>query len=166
MEELKKQVPEKNTFIHLTGFSRTTNPQRLNIPRGPTVDIKNYLSEMHRSKYIFSPDGDRPECYRHYEAIGMGTMPITQLDASTHSHLEGNAIFNNSEWNLTVLEATLPQNPQVNQRLIFEEYWMEYVERIVGRPLRWWDPSRDVRSSLAEITDIVAKIDTENATLS
>jgi hypothetical protein len=87
----------------------------------------------------------------------MGNMPITQLDAGTHSHLEGNAVFNNSLWNLTVLEATLPQNPQVNQRLIFEEYWMEYVERIVGRPLRWWDPSRDVHASLAEITETVKK---------
>jgi hypothetical protein len=79
-------------------------------------------------------------------------VPITQLDASTHSHLEGNAIFNNSVWNLTVLEATLPQNPLVSQQLIFEEYWMEYVERVVGRPLRWRDPSRDVHTSLAEIT--------------
>jgi hypothetical protein len=66
----------------------------------------------------------------------MGAMPITQLDASAHFHLAGNAIFNNSIWNLTILEMTLPQNPQVNQRLIFEKYWMEYVERIVGRPLR------------------------------
>ena len=165
LEELKKQVPEKDTFIHLTGLSRATNPQRLTIPRGPRVNIKRYLREIHRSKYIFSPDGDRPECYRHYEAIGMGTMPITQLDAGTHSHLEGNVIFGNSEWNVTVLETTLTQNPQVNQRLIFEEYWMEYVERIVGRPLRWWDPSRDVGCSLAEITDIVAKSNTENVTL-
>jgi hypothetical protein len=85
----------------------------------------------------------------------MGTMPITQLDARMHSHLQGNAVFNNAVWNLTVLEATLPQNPQVNQRLVFEEYWMEYVERIVGRPLRWWDPSRDVHASLAEITETV-----------
>jgi hypothetical protein len=122
------------------------------------VGVEKYLSGMHASRYVISPDGDRPECYRHYEAIGLGTVPITQLDASTHSHLEGNVIFNNSVWNLTVLEATLSQKtPHVNQRLIFEEYWMEYVERIVGRPLRWWDPSHDVFSSLAEITETVKK---------
>jgi hypothetical protein len=155
--QLKNQAPVKGTFIHLTGFNAITNPQRLNIPSGPFVGSQRYLSEMHASKYVFSPDGDRPECYRHYEAIAMGAMPITQLDASTHFHLAGNVIFNNSMWNVTLLEATLPQNPQVNQRLIFEEYWMEYVERTVGRPLRWWDSSRKLRCSLAEIADIVRK---------
>lgn len=70
--------------------------------------------------------------------------------------LAGNAIFENTDWNLTTLAETLPPNPQVNQRLIFEEYWMEYVERIVGRPLRWYDPLRDVHSSLGDIQDLVA----------
>jgi hypothetical protein len=160
-----KPSPEKDNFIYLSGFSRTTNPQRLSIPRGPKVNVEKYLRGMHASKYILSPDGDRPECYRHYEAIGMETMPITQLEKSTHIYLQGNAIFNNSQWNLTILEASLLPSPTVNQRLIFEEYWMEYVERIVRQPLRWWDPSRDMHTTLAEITDIVRKSDTGNATL-
>ena len=151
-----REPPEKNNTIYVSGFSRATNKQRLNIPRGPTVRVSKYLKDMRASKYVLSPDGDRPECYHHYEAIGMGCMPITQLDMRTHTHLYGNAIFNNTNWNLTWLEDTLPRNPQVNQRLIFEEYWMEYVEKIVGRPLRWWDPSRDVHSSLAEIQHLVA----------
>lgn len=83
-------------------------------------------------------------------------MPITQMDAKTHSHLSGQVVFNNTNWNLTSLALSLPANPKVNQRLIFEEYWMEYVERIVGRPLRWYDPSRDVHSSLKEIQNLVA----------
>jgi hypothetical protein len=99
----------------LTGFSAATNPQRRNIPNGLVVGFQRYLSKMHASKYVVSPDGDWPECYRHYEAIAMGAMPITQLDASIHFHLAGNVIFNNSTWNLTTLEMTLPQNPQVNQ---------------------------------------------------
>lgn len=156
-EELRKDAPEKNTTIYVSGFSRATNPQRYHIPYGPRVPITQYLSEMRASKYIISPDGDRPECYRHYEAIGMGSMPITQMDAKTHIHLGKNAVYDNTNWNLTTLEETLPQHPQVNRRLIFEEYWMEYVERIVGRPLRWYDPSRDVHSSLAEIQDLVSK---------
>ena len=111
---------------------------------------------MRESKYIISPDGDRPECYRHYEAIAMGCMPITQMDAKTHRHLNENVIYNNTNWNVTTLAESLPPNPHVNQRLIFEEYWIEYGERIVGRPLRWYDPSRDVHSSLAEIQALVA----------
>ena len=71
----------------------------------------------------FHPMGIGPSVisYHHYKAIAMGAMPITQLDASTHFHLADYVIFNNSMWNVTLLEATLRQNPQVNQRLIFEE---------------------------------------------
>jgi hypothetical protein len=32
---------------------------------------------------------------------------------------------------------------------------MEYIEREIGRPMRWWDPSRNVRCSLAEIEETV-----------
>jgi hypothetical protein len=107
---------------------------------------------MHESNYIISPDGDRPECYRHYEAIGLGTMPITQLHPHLYRHLSGNVVFNETKRNMTELETTLPRDPKVNQRLLYEEYWMEYVDRVVGRPMRWWDSSRETRSSHSEIT--------------
>jgi hypothetical protein len=85
----------------------------------------------------------------------LGTVPITGLDPNNHSHLVGNAIFGEQRWKLDELEEKLPRNPKVNQRLVFEEYWMEYFEREMVRPLRWWDPSRNVRCSLEEITNIV-----------
>lgn len=83
---------------------------------------------MHKSQYALSPDGDRPECHRHYEAIDMGTMAIISLDPYLHRHLKGNVVFGEKRWNVTELEARLPHDPVVNRRLIFEEYWMEYVE--------------------------------------
>jgi hypothetical protein len=113
---------------------------------------------MHESSYVVSPNGDRPDCYRHYEAIGLGAMPITQMNPKYYRHLAGNVIFNNTNWNLTELEVTLPRKPKVNRRLVFEEYWMEYMERIVGRPLRWWDSTNQIRCSLADITDSVKEM--------
>jgi hypothetical protein len=154
-EELRKDALEKKTLIYLSGFSRATNPNRYFIPYGPRVPITQYLRDMRASKYVISPDGDRPECYRHYEAIGVGSVPVTQMNAKAHTHLGDNVIYNNTNWNLTILEESLPPNPQINQRLVFEEYWIEYVERIVGRQLRWYDPSRDVYSSLSEIQHLV-----------
>jgi hypothetical protein len=114
-----------------------------------------YWRRIHESQYVLSPDGDRPECHRHYEAIGLGTMPITSLDPTMYRHLHGNVVFDEHDWNVTELEKKLPRDPPVNRRLVFEEYWMEYVERELGRPMRWWDPSRDVRRSLVDITEHV-----------
>lgn len=146
----------KTTFIYKSWFRKSNNIiSRRHIPNGEKVNVKEYLKRMHESEYVLSPDGDRPECHRHYEAIAMGTMPITSLDPVLYRHLARNVVFGENQWNLTVLKKALPRKPVVNQRLIFQEYWIEYVEREAGHALRWWDPSRDVRCSLAEIAAIV-----------
>jgi hypothetical protein len=158
-KELSVDSVEKNTTIFAGYVSmRTNKAKRQFVPQGDKLPPTLHFRRMHESLYVISPDGDRPDCYRHYEAIGLGAMPITQMSQKYYRHFEGNVIFNQTTWNLTHLSETLaapPNHPKVNRRLVFEEYWMEYVERIVGRPLRWWDPSRNVRCSLAEITDNV-----------
>jgi hypothetical protein len=150
-----QQNRTKDNLIFAGYISEKSNPDRALVPRGEKLPPEEYYKMTHKSKYILSPDGDRPECYRHYEAIGLGTMPITQLHPHLYRHLAGNVVFNETKWNLTELETTLPPYPKVNRRLLFDEYWMEYVERVVGYPMRWWDSSRETRSSLSEITKIV-----------
>ena len=73
---------------------RKTNPVRKLLPKAEKLPPAEYYRLMHMARYIPSPDGDRPECYRHYEAIGLGTVPITQLHPHFHRHLAGNVIFN------------------------------------------------------------------------
>jgi hypothetical protein len=154
--EMQRNVTKEN-FLFVSYISKKNNYEvRKHIPRTKIkMEPHEYFQSMHNSTYVLSPDGDRPECHRHYEAIGLGTMPITGLDPFLHRHLMGNAIFGEERWKLDEMEKKLPRNPRVNRRLIFEEYWMEYIEREIGRPMRWWDPSRNVRCSLAEITETV-----------
>ena len=151
-----------------------TTPKRKGVPATKEkMNYTHYLEELAGSQYVLSPDGDHPDCHRHYEAIGLGTVPITQLDPNYYSHLEeGNIVYSNNDWNLTSLQETLPtvvvdddddeekamrqtiplsaaadtvaskiptKGKKPNQNMIFEEYWMEYVEQKSGRPLRWWD---------------------------
>lgn len=122
---------------------RETNPtRRAVLPfASPVMEYSDYLKEIAISEFVVSPDGDHPDCHRHYEAIGLGAVPITQLDPFLYSHLtEGGTIFANKNWNVTQLESSLPNPaPSVNRNMIFEEYWMEYVEGIVNVSLRWWD---------------------------
>jgi hypothetical protein len=96
---------------------------------------------MANSTYIFSPNGDRPECYRHYEAIGIGTVPITELDPFFFRHLgngpNGPVIFGNKIWNLTVLANELDPKPLVKRGMIREDYWMDWVDGVVGFRLNW-----------------------------
>mmetsp|Transcript_37317 Transcript_37317/g.41240 ORF Transcript_37317/g.41240 Transcript_37317/m.41240 type:complete len:405 (-) Transcript_37317:37-1251(-) len=132
-------------------ISQRTNKVRLDIPSGPKLGYEEYLEELARSSYVISPGGDHPDCHRHYEALGLGAIPITNLDPYLYSHLkEGPVIYNNINWNITELISILPKPvPKVNRNIIFEEYWMEYIERVVDRSLRWWDVVGAKKSKLA-----------------
>ena len=125
-------------------YLRITNDSRRNIPHSTKpMPLDKYLRGIAQSKYVLSPDGLFPECHRHYESLGLGAIPITELKLNKYyQHLEnGPVIYNNHEWNLTTIKETLPNDAHknVNRNIIYEEYWMEYVEKEVGRPLLWWD---------------------------
>lgn len=121
------------------------------------LELEEVYSKIQRSRYMISPSDSRPESHQLYEAIAFGTKPVTSLDPTLYSHLEGNVIFNETKFSLTELEETLPNYPFVNRKLAFEEYWMEWIEREVGHVMRWWDPSRDERASLDTISGRVMR---------
>ena len=117
-----------------------TNPERSNIPqmKNKTIQPEELFRMMAQSRYVLSPDGDRPECYRHYEAIGLGTVPITQLDSYLFRHLhEAPVVYNNTNWDLNKLESTLEREPVVKRYLIREDYWMDWCDRVVDRKLNF-----------------------------
>lgn len=41
------------------------------------VSNLNYLQNIAKSKYVLSPHGDYPDCYRHYESMYLSAIPIT-----------------------------------------------------------------------------------------
>jgi hypothetical protein len=157
---LKKQFMERNrqsrrtVSIYVSPMRITNDARRILAPyAGGILPYQQFLTQLSKSYYVTSPDGDHPDCHRHYEAIALGAVPITQLDPHLYSHLEGSGIiFNNTEWNITHLHSILPIPPKVciNRNIIFQEYWIEHVERVVGRPLRWWD---NIQQSKAFLND-------------
>jgi hypothetical protein len=132
----------KTNFIFAGPLGKHGNGKRTSIPQRELMRPRDYFLQMSKSTYVLSPDGDRPECYRHYEAIGLGTVPITELDPFFFRHLgssgsNGPVIFGNKIWNLTVLENELDPNPFVKRSMIWEDYWMDWVDDVVGFRLHW-----------------------------
>ncbi len=142
----------KTRKVYAGPLSITTD-DRKHIPRSKKLQFGQYAREIAKSKYVLSPNGVRPDCHRNYEAIGLGAIPITELDPFLYRHLkEGPVVYENTNWNMTWFDETLPEpDPNtVNRNLVFEEYWMEYIERAVGRPLQWWDKLKSEKSQLVD----------------
>jgi len=136
-QSLNKTATEKKTKIY-SGYLSRTAPSRKSIPSGKKLEPEAFFRETAKSRYILSPNGDRPDCYRHYEAIGLGVVPITQLDPYLYRHLQnGPVVYNITNWNISKLEESLDPEPVVNRNLIFEDYWMSWVDYIVEIELNW-----------------------------
>ncbi|KAI2513123.1 hypothetical protein MHU86_1161 [Fragilaria crotonensis] len=70
-------------------LNQNTHPKRENISSGPKLDNAEYYEEIARHRFILSPDGDRPECYRTFEAIGLGTTDNPILEAHGDKNATG-----------------------------------------------------------------------------
>ena len=86
---------QKNSSIeHLFVSSTHPSRQRLvarNLERGEGyLHPRQYYSKIAGTRFVISPRGDRPECYRHWEAIGLGAIPIANIDPALHGSLFGN----------------------------------------------------------------------------
>ena len=134
-----KSLLDKTIVIFVGPLGNNGDGGRSRIPQSTErMTPTDYHLVMAKSKYVVSPNGDRPDCYRHYEAIGLGAVPITQLDPVSYAHFGvGSVIFNNTQWNLALLEKELDPWPIVNRNMIREDYWMDWVDHVSGSRLNW-----------------------------
>ena len=59
----------------------------------PRLDYYSYLTMLSKSKFAFSTTGDRDDCYRHYECIGLKTIPISNVRDNYKEIFESNMIY-------------------------------------------------------------------------
>ena len=89
------------------GYLACTQPGRKRMDTSKEkLKRPQFYAMLSQHDYVMSPNGDRPECYQHYEALGLGTVPLTQLDHNVHHHFIGTGlIFNNTVWSVQELES-------------------------------------------------------------
>jgi hypothetical protein len=66
-------------FSHLP-LSQYTHACRQKLPDMPRLSHEDFYERIADSKFIPSPIGDRHDTYRHYEAIGLGAIPMSNVD--------------------------------------------------------------------------------------
>lgn len=129
---LNKTVTIKTLYLQITHDYRQV------IPPSPKLPIIDFYNEIAKSKYLLSPAGDRSDCYRHWECIGLGTIPISNIDHVLYSPLFGhNMVFvpNTTDMlpllsNASKLEAwyKLP-----DRHLVSTLYWSEKIYTLKNR---------------------------------
>jgi hypothetical protein len=122
-----------NNLIHLP-LNYTTNPCRLKLPIIPRISSTQFWIEIVQAKFILSPIGDRDDCYRNYEAIGLGTIPISNVNELYKNIFTTNMIYSNIDEMANMLHDDnlnlVYKEP--NKDLICYEYWKDIVYKKIA----------------------------------
>ncbi len=90
--------------------------------KGYTEFLKNILD----SEFVISTTGDRDDCYRHYECIGLNTLPISNINNIYKSIFDDNMIYSNEEEMVDIVNnnSVNYQYKKPNRDILTIEYWM------------------------------------------
>lgn len=121
-------------IIHLP--MRCTHPCRTNFPHIEHMNIEQYYSQIKRAKFLLSPIGDREDCYRHWEAIGLGTVPICNISEIFKPLFGNNMVYENCD-QMIIQYQTKKELPYTcpNRDLICVSYWMSQFHNIIIQDL-------------------------------
>ena len=122
---------KQNNIINLP-MSYSTNECRNIFRNNPIgyMDTESFYKEINNAKFILSPIGDRDETYRHWEAIGLGTIPIANVGILYKELYKDNMYYVNDTYemldmynNNINLDYKCP-----NKDFICLEYWKDYIK--------------------------------------
>lgn len=115
-EQLVKREVKKTNLIEHLPLNYVTNPCRNRLPKLDNIEPSEFYEKIAQAKFLISPIGDRDDCYRHYECIGLGTIPISNVGDTYHS-IFGDSMYYSNIDNMVKI-------------LLDEEIDMEYYRKI------------------------------------
>lgn len=78
---------------------------------GSRLDYHTYLTNIADSEFVISTAGDRDDCYRHYECIGLGAIPVSNIDGEYRDIFGENMIYSNAEEMVHMVETNNADTP-------------------------------------------------------
>jgi len=99
---------------------------------------KDYYEMVASAEYVVSPIGDRPDSYRHWEAIGLGATPVCNCPKAFDRLFLGGMLRVNVETMLKFLKnpetlTSSVQRTSPNKDLLSTGYWKAEIQRIKER---------------------------------
>jgi len=99
---------------------------------GEKLPYETYLKNISKSEFVVSTGGDREDCHRHYECIGLGTIPVSNINNMYKDIFEDSMIFSTPEEIIRMLETKqLPPYKAPNKDILTISYWKNKIfERV------------------------------------
>ena len=135
IDSVNKTAAMTLTYMSATHWSRApliAAAKKAGAMQATKADPHMFYAQLAASQFVFSPVGDRPDCYRHWEAIGLGAVPICNCPHAFQGLYNRNMLFvAHEDFNvMTVLSETWAQSAyrSPNRRLVLVAHWRQIFE--------------------------------------
>ena len=96
---------------------------------GEKLPYETYLKNIAQSEFVVSTGGDREDCHRHYECIGLGAIPVSNISSAYKEIFEDNIIFSKPEEIIRMIETNqLPPYKPPNKDILTLSYWKNKIK--------------------------------------
>ena len=95
------------------------------------------MDTLLQSKFTISTAGDREDCYRHYESILTGCVPVTNICKPLYEQIFGDSMVYLKDDDLVDIVKNKQNEPNLiyrkpNQDIVLLQYWKDNVQRRMG----------------------------------
>jgi hypothetical protein len=95
---------------------------------GCRLNYTDYLTNLAKSEFVISTSGDRDDCYRHYECIGLNAIPVSNIN---YQEIFGNnMIYSTPDDMVKMVQSgvTYHYSPP-DKNIITIDYWVREIKR-------------------------------------
>lgn len=102
---------------------------------GEKLPYNSFLNKVAQTSFLLSPVGDRDDCYRHWEAIGLNSVPISNVGAQYKTLFGNNMMYSNTSTIIKLVQrggdVEGMRYKQTNRDLITLDYWRQWMHKRV-----------------------------------
>jgi hypothetical protein len=132
-------LKKTSEFLNLPFSVHRIKASRYQYPRSAygELDEDDFYAELSKASYVFSPGGDRNDTFRHSEAIGLNTIPVSDIPQDFYEHIFGQSmIFLPPETLVKLLKgrtniSQYAGSSAPTRALVRFDYWQERVLKAV-----------------------------------
>lgn len=126
---------KQSVFDHLNKNHIRKKYDILGIKSGERLKYDDFLKSILASKFLISTVGDRDDCYRHYEAIGLETIPISNITKNYYD-IFGESMYVTDEENVYKIAKSKKCDKKYwkpNKNIIYLDYWKKKIDNRIQK---------------------------------
>lgn len=135
-QHIKNIIPQEKSILCSSQYSDLTRSVNLSgldfVTYFPKQSNEEYLENISRSKYVLSPHGFNPDCFRHWESMYLSAIPITLNHPKLNSFKDLPILFLDSwdELSEELLNERYTEILNMSREKLDINYWIDLMKNV------------------------------------